>query len=177
MIETGTFPPRPRRDSFPTHIADVVEDVVGGGRPHFPFRSWAAANRFEYKPESLPFLQHCGSAAEAFFARPFTIRIGAEFPKERVAVVDSHRLQLQVRAGLYYVDAVVSDGKTSLAIEIDGVAFHRWTQEQVAQDYLRQRRLVLLGHTVVRFTAREAFTDPNECWRQVYAILAKRRNV
>ena len=84
-------------------------------------------------------------------------------------------LTLQVRCAGFRIDAVVSDATTQLAVEIDGMAFHHRTKEQVAADYLRQRRIVVKGYTVIRFTAQEVFGDAAECWRQVRAILAARR--
>jgi very-short-patch-repair endonuclease len=142
----------------------------------FPFQAWAEANRFEYPIEAQPFLTKCKSAAEAFFARPFTFRDGIEYPRENVAIAGDHVLELQVPCAGYWIDAVISDYKTSLAIEIDGAAFHHRTKEQIAADYLRQRRIVLKKYTVVRFTAREVFADSEECWRQIEAILAARRS-
>jgi len=54
------------------------------------------------------------------------------------------------------------------------MGFHHMKAEQVAADYVRERRLVLVGCTVIRFTAQEVFSNPHECWRQVDAILEAR---
>lgn len=121
---------------------------MGDGRS-FPFAVWARSARFKYPP-------------------------GVTYPGVTTARADGLTLELQVRAANYWVDAVVADSRSSLAIEIDGIAFHHRSKEQIAADYIRQRRIVLVGHTVIRFTAQEALGNPNECWRQIGAILAKR---
>lgn len=165
--------------TFPTRISDILnndlEAVLGRRtrRPFFPFVSWAATNRFQYKEEAQLFLANTGSAAEAFFAREFTNRDGVEYCDRRAFTAD-RMLELQVRAGGYYIDAVVSDKTTSLAVEVDGLGFHHRSMEAVAQDYIRERRLVLKGYTVIRFTANEVFAKPHECWQQIDAILQNR---
>jgi len=87
---------------------------------------------------------------------------------------------VQARIGRYRVDVLAVDDKTQLAIEVDGLAFHRATQLQMAADYRRERRLVEAGLVVVRFTAAEVFADAAACWREVFAILrqlaARRRS-
>lgn len=139
----------------------------------FPFATWAGTNRFQYPVEAKGFLSSAGSAAEAYFAQPFVMRRGVNYVDRR-AFTASHMLELQVKCGIYYVDAVVSSGDTSLAIEIDGLGFHHKNKEQVAKDYLRERRIVLAGYTVIRFTAAEVFSQAIECWRQIDAILERR---
>lgn len=161
----------------PQHIGDIA--FLGSTEaPQFYFSAWAAANAFDYPPAAKNFLSFCGSAAEAFFARPFTQRDGARFGiDDGVAVAGDLELKLQERCAGYWIDAVVTDLTSHLAIEIDGAAWHHRTREQLMADYARQRRIVLKGYTVVRFTAHEAFSDPDECWRQVELILAARRCV
>lgn len=155
---------RPKYGTIPTAIGDVL-------RPkQFPFVSWAASVRFAYPIEARPFLTACGSAAEAFLVRPFLCRTGVVYDGA-VARCGRDVLRLQEPAGRYRLDAVVRRGSFRLAIEVDGMAFHHRSREQVADDYLRQRRIVCMGYTVIRFTAQEAFADPEECWRQINAIL------
>lgn len=166
---------RTDHDTFPTLIGEVIPGALDG-LPSFPFRSWAIANRFHYPLDAGQFLSQCGSAAEAFFARPFTSRPDVQYPRQRVATDGELTFELQVRCASYWIDAVVSDTRKTLAIEIDGMAFHNRTRDQVAADYLRQRRIVLKGYTVIRFTAQEVFHDPDECWRQVESILAHSRH-
>jgi very-short-patch-repair endonuclease len=148
--------------------------------PQFYFDIWAVGSGFSYPPAAKDFLSHCGSAAEAFFARPFTLREGVEFPpnnRKFACAPGGYEMELQVRCAGYWLDALVSDPWSSLAIEIDGAAWHYMSKERWAADYARQRRIVLKGHTVVRFTAQEAFGDPDECWRQIEIILAARARV
>jgi very-short-patch-repair endonuclease len=134
-------------------------------RGDFPFESWASANRFDYPADALSLLRLCGSAAEAYFVRAYTTRVWAG-PRPA--------LTLQVPCAGYRIDCVVRDDRGALAIEIDGMGFHHRSREQVADDYLRERRIVAKGYTVIRFTAQEAFRDAEECWRQVAVILAAR---
>jgi very-short-patch-repair endonuclease len=155
------------------HFPVLIDEVLPGaldGKPTFPFRSWATANRFAFHPDAGEFLSQCGSAAEAFFARHFTRREGIRFTRPTVAIADQYTFELQVRCATYWIDAVVSSSHKTLAIEIDGMAFHHRSREQVAADYLRQRRIVLRGYTVIRFTAQEVFSDADQCWRQIESI-------
>jgi very-short-patch-repair endonuclease len=147
--------------------------------PQFYFTTWAANHAFEYPLAAKDFLSNCGSAAEAFFARPFTRRVGVQFLADspKTALADCYQMELQVHCAGYWIDAVVSDGRSSLAIEIDGGMWHYMSREKWAADYARQRRIVLKGHTVVRFTAIEVFKDPEECWRQIEIILAARASL
>jgi very-short-patch-repair endonuclease len=160
-------------DRFPFLIHETMRAKDVFGRQPFPFRSWASANRFAYRPESLPFLLACQSAPEAFFARAFAERPSATF-EDRIARADGVVVELQARAGLYRLDAAVSTRDVRLAIEVDGLSFHVRKADQVTADYLRQRRIVCAGFVVVRFTAQEVFANAAECWRQVDAILAAR---
>jgi very-short-patch-repair endonuclease len=161
-------------NQFPVLLDEIIPGALDG-RPTFPFKSWAAATRFAYPPAATEFLSQCGSAAEAFFAREFTLRTGVTFPRPKVAIAGDFTFELQVRCAAYWVDAVVSDSYKTLGIEIDGMAFHQRSREQVAADYLRQRRIVLRGFTLIRFTAQEVFVSPAECWRQVESIFAYSR--
>jgi len=129
------------------------------------------ANRFEYPDGSFHLFAQCGSAAEAYFLRPFVSRPGAVFQDRGVCVGDV-QVVLQVSCALSRIDFVVSRGAFRLAIEVDGMGFHHANAEQVAADYLRERRIVCAGYTVIRFTAQEAFSNPSECWRQVDEILS-----
>ena len=160
--------------SFPTLVGEVIPSAIDGLPLPFPFKAWATHNRFAYPLDAGQFLTHCGSAAEAFFARPFTQRANVAYPRDNVAVSGRLTLELQVRCAAYSIDAVVATQRESLAIEIDGMAWHHMSRDQVRADYLRERRLVLKGHTVIRFTAQEVFAGPDECWRQVEAIFASR---
>lgn len=161
---------------FPTLMSDLVS-YDNNGDPDFPFVSWAASQGFKYPEKAQAFLKWTGSAAEAFFVRAFCHRPGffIDSGLDRQGVSGGLGLELQMPIGRYRVDCVLSDVDFSLCIEIDGLSFHRMKAEQVAADYLRQRRLVLQGHTVIRFTADEAIHETAECWRQVDAIMKARR--
>jgi very-short-patch-repair endonuclease len=169
-----------RSDSFPVLAGEAL---VGWGNPaleRFPFVSWAAARRFQYPDAARPLLCQCQSAAEAYFVREFSTRpgvtIGATENGVAVALCGDVGLELQVAAGAYRVDAVVTKGAFRLAVEIDGLGFHTMKAEQVAADYVRERRIVCRGFTVIRFTAQEVFADSAECWRQIDAILNAHAN-
>ena len=142
---------------------------------HFPFESWAASNGFSYRPETFPFLSAVGSAAEAFFANALASRPEFESVAHGVGKIDCGRhpttIQCQKRVGGSYVDFAVERAGRRIAVEIDGLTFHHRKAEQVTADYLRQRRITCAGYTIVRFTAQEAFADPDECWRQLEAIM------
>jgi len=159
-------------DSFPTLAGEIAAGVIEG-RPRFPFISWAQQNRFAHPEWAVPFLRNCGSAAEAYLVRPFLLREGARLVGDQVVAGDT-RLALQVRVRSFRVDLVAYRGDMALAIEVDGMGFHHRSSDQVARDYLRERRIVFSGYTVIRFTAVEAFRDSAECWRQIDAILTSR---
>lgn len=165
---------RRRNSVFPTRLDEVVPGVLSG-RPNMPFVSWAAHNRFEYPAAAVELFKLCGSAAEAFFLRPFAHREGFTIVENGVATAGGVRVQLQAPCYGFRIDFAVSDAHSRLAVEIDGMAFHHRTKEQVAADYLRQRRISVKGYAVIRFTAAEVFGDAEECWRQLDAILAARR--
>jgi very-short-patch-repair endonuclease len=142
-------------------------------RERFPFVSWARANGFKYPAAAEPLLQRCESAAEAYFLRAFVDRPSVEILGAEGARVGDTFVEIQKASRLARIDAVVHRYKLrlSLAVEIDGMGFHHANADQVESDYLRERRLVHDGYAVVRFTAREVFRDPQECWRQIDAIL------
>lgn len=170
---------RGRGPSYPMLLGDVMS--IMGQQPDqprfFPFVSWAVQHGFDYPDGSQPFLRACGSGPEAFFAREVARLPGASFG---VGVCRAGALTItaQKRTRGYLLDFAIEDArapKCPLAIEIDGLAFHRATAEQVQKDYLRERRITFSGYTVVRFTAGEACSRAAECWRQVAAILEARR--
>ncbi len=162
--------PKFRNSSFPTlasEIRGIVKIPGDENKPaFFPFQSWASANLFKYPREAFETLCKCESAAEAFFVRGYFETPAAD----RVGVA----LDVQRRVGFYRLDVVASNDRCNLAIEIDGMTFHARKYDQVAADYLRERRIVCAGYTLIRFTAQEVFKTTPECWRQVMAILAAR---
>jgi very-short-patch-repair endonuclease len=160
-------------NSFPTLAAELIAES-------FPFASWAAATQFTFPAPASRFLARSGSAAEAFFLRAITtdhqILVFDEGNGARYQTATGTKAVVtpQLRCFQYHIDAAVVSKNTKLAVEIDGMGFHHRTAEQVAADYIRARRLTLAGYAVIRFTAREAFNEPAECWRQIDAILDAR---
>lgn len=162
---------RSRYREHPVLLGEALRGALGDKQGAlFPFRSWAKSVRFEFPNDAGGFLQTCGSAAEAYFARPFASRPRVTFDGSK-ATHGKDTLELQVPVGRYRLDAVVCRSDFRLGVEIDGMQWHHRTAQQVAADYLRQRRIVCSGLTVIRFTAQEAFKDAGECWRQIDAIL------
>lgn len=156
--------------SWPEPVGQIVHDMDLPITDRFPFFWWATGARFDYNEEAKHLFCKLGSAAEAFFFRPFVYRAGVQFTDDRafygpLEVIPQHIV------GKYKVDFAVHQGATRLAVEIDGMAFHQRSADQVEADYLRARRIIASGYTVVRFTAKEAFRDAAECWRQLDAII------
>lgn len=148
-------------------IADL--DPLKG---HFPFIHWATGAKFDHPAGARHLFCKTGSAAEAFFFRPFAQRAGVRFESD-CAVLSDIRVYPQYRVANYRIDFALMTGSIRLALEVDGLAFHQRNGEQIEDDYLRARRLIAAGYIVVRFAAREAFRDPGECWRQVDGILTR----
>lgn len=146
----------------------------GSEDAQFPFEGWARDHAYPYRKEWLPVLRRCGSAAEVYFLRPFLERGGLVVHDDGSATAAPLTVRLQHAVKGYSVDVLVESPGFKLAIEVDGMAFHHRSKEKVAADYLRQRRIVARGYTVIRFTAAEAFDNAPECWRQIGAIFAAR---
>lgn len=165
---------RERWGHFPVVAREALLEAVNPDRPPFPFQSWAMANRFEYPAAFRGFFCRCASAAEAYFIRPFLTREGVVALGDGRAQYRDTVLNVAVPCRRYVIDAVVEKGAFKLAIEIDGLDYHHRNAQQIAADYVRERRVVLLGYTVIRFTSREVFFTPDECWRQIDAIMEAR---
>jgi very-short-patch-repair endonuclease len=157
------------------HIGDIQLDLAGCGqrtlREQFLFLAWAASEGFTYPPRAKPLLLQTGSAAEAFLLRELFEYDDTYCDHDGCAHVDDVTIAVQVPCGSYRIDATAEQDGWRLAIEVDGLAFHRATQEQVAADYYRERRILRAGYIVTRFTAKEAMVRPQECWRDVFDIL------
>ena len=63
--------------------------------------------------------------------------------------------------------------KVKLAVELDGHEFHEKTKEQAAKDRARERRLILNGWLVVRFTGSEIYADARKCVSEVARVIRK----
>lgn len=59
-----------------------------------------------------------------------------------------------------------------IAIECDGHAFHEKTKEQAARDKDRDRRILVAGFPVMRFTGSEIYRDVHRCVEQVQSALS-----
>lgn len=164
------------RDGFPSPVGAVLQNMDVGLKDRFPFFWWAAGAKFDYPAGAKHLFAKCGSAAEAFFFRPFTEMDGASFTATS-AKTPSLELIPQLVVGKHRVDFALHGASVRFAIEIDGLSFHQRTAAQVEADYIRARRVIALGYTVVRFTAGEAFGDAIECWKQLDAIICNRRGI
>lgn len=58
-----------------------------------------------------------------------------------------------------------------IAIELDGHQWHASTKEQVARDKKRDRRLLLEGWHVLRFTGSEVYKNPDGCVAEVSKVM------
>jgi very-short-patch-repair endonuclease len=136
-----------------------------------PFVSWASSVGFTYPSRAARMLARTGSAAEAYFIRELFEYDDTYCDGDGYAHVDDVTVAVQVPCSCYRIDATAEQDGWRLAIEVDGLAFHHRTQEQVAADYARQRRILCAGYIVARFTAKEAIRKPAECWPDVFDIL------
>ena len=157
------------------HVGDIAVGLelprACGNEDRFPFLRWAARERFEYPSRAKGMLCQAGSAAEAYFIRELFTYEDTWCDSEGAAHVDDLTVNVQVPCGYYRIDATAEQEGWQLAIEIDGFEFHHRTQDQVAADYVRERRIVRAGYIVARFTAKEAIAKPQQCWREVFDIL------
>lgn len=82
-------------------------------------------------------------------------------------------IDTQVSIDKYVVDFLVTHQgiNRSVVVECDGHDFHEKTKEQAAHDKKRDRELVLLGYTTLRFTGSEIHRDPWECATTVANVL------
>ncbi len=162
--------------SWPEPVGALAASLASSLDPQadrFPFIWWAIGARFDYPEGARHLFCKTGSAAEAFFFRPLTQRIGATFAADHVGYGEM-KVYPQHLVNKYRLDFAVHDGPTRIAVEVDGLQFHHRSAEQIEGDYLRARRIIAAGYTVVRYTAAEAFRDAAECWAQLDAILATR---
>jgi very-short-patch-repair endonuclease len=60
---------------------------------------------------------------------------------------------------------------TSVLVECDGHDFHERTKEQARRDRSRDRKLQLLGYSILRFTGSEIWADPYKCAKEIFAFL------
>ncbi|MGB9660700.1 MAG: endonuclease domain-containing protein [Moorellaceae bacterium] len=72
---------------------------------------------------------------------------------------------------VHLADKEPSEYSKKLLIECDGHDFHEKTKEQAARDKQKDRKLMLAGYKVVRFTGHEIWSDPFKCAREVFDLL------
>ena len=118
----------------------------------------------------LRVLEWCDSAAEALLVYPFAMRPNVRVAGKRTLSDGKIIVSLQVCVRAYRIDFVVSRGDNAIAVEVDGGEWHRLTEDQATQDSKRQRDITAEGYSVIRFTAREVFTDAARCWSEVESI-------
>ena len=68
----------------------------------------------------------------------------------------------------------VQEKHVKFAIECDGHEFHEKTKEQVRRDRSRERDLMKLGYTVIRFSGSEIVESPDECALEVWEVVKVR---
>jgi very-short-patch-repair endonuclease len=71
----------------------------------------------------------------------------------------------------YRIDILVGGAGWKLAIECDGHDFHDRTKQQAAYDRARDRELVLLGVTTIRFTGSEITHSAERCADEAIRVL------
>jgi very-short-patch-repair endonuclease len=92
---------------------------------------------------------------------------------ERYGVTIRPQKKLDLGGKSYVIDFMVEspDGKTKLAIELDGHDFHEKTKEQAANDRARERTIVRHGYSIFRFTGSEVIRNPRQCVQEVTSML------
>lgn len=156
----------------PSPVGAILSDMNPLGDRQFPFFWWALGAKFDYPAPAGHLFAMTGSAAEAFLLRAVVAEPLAVYHADRVAF-GSIDVFPQHRVAKSRIDFAVHDRGRRLAVEVDGRQFHQKTHEQIAADYLRQRRVAAAGYSVIRFTAVEVFRAPDEAWRQVRAVLER----
>lgn len=154
----------------PAPIGAVLGDMNPLGTREFPFYWWALGAKFDYPDGAKHLFAKTGSAAEAYFFRPFSLMPGVEYLTDRLRF-GSMMLVPQHRVAKSRIDFALLDRGRAIAIEVDGRAFHHMTNAQIDADYLRQRRVTAAGFSVIRFTASEVFRNAEGCWEQAKAVL------
>lgn len=71
----------------------------------------------------------------------------------------------------YKVDILLQGDGWNLAVECDGHEFHDRTKQQAAYDRSRDRELILLGITTIRFTGSEIVHSVERCATQTMEIV------
>lgn len=90
-----------------------------------------------------------------------------------------YRVIPQYEIGCYRADFAVFAGDVKIAVECDGFAYHDATKEKATKDKQRERRLIMSGFTVVRFSAIEVMESAPACASEVLRCIRtlKRKEV
>lgn len=80
------------------------------------------------------------------------------------------QLTPQVNVERYRIDFALIGNDFKVAIELDGHDYH-CRQEQMTNDYKRQRRLQLKGWHVIRFTGQEIYGDVQGCVADILRLV------
>lgn len=71
----------------------------------------------------------------------------------------------------YRIDILIEAETWRLAIECDGFDFHDRTKQQAAYDRARDRELILIGITTIRFTGSEIVHSAERCAEEAIRVL------
>lgn len=90
-----------------------------------------------------------------------------------------YRVIPQYEIGCYRADFAVFADDVKIAVECDGFAYHDATKEKATKDKQRERRLIISGFTVVRFSASEVMENAPACASEVLRCIRtlKRKEV
>ncbi len=123
-----------------------------------------------------PFLQGCdanGARIErVFLVVPLNDGDGEIWIRPQYKVSDWSVADAQIVARVDFELTLRADSVWStILIECDGHEFHDKTKEQAAADKARDRRVVALGHRIMRFTGSEIYASPQKCFNEVVSAL------
>jgi very-short-patch-repair endonuclease len=71
----------------------------------------------------------------------------------------------------FEINTIVNGKEKSVVIECDGHEFHEKTKQQAIKNRQRERDLIKIGYTVVRFTGSEIFNNLYKCINEIREIL------
>lgn len=103
-------------------------------------------------------------------------------PPSPHSIYMAHQVEVSANRGkTYRVDFLVATTNAGtgqpilVAVECDGHEFHSRTKEQAASDRQRDRALLSLGITTVRFTGSEIWRDASACADELLTIVYTKR--
>lgn len=116
-------------------------------------------------------------ASADFVLRASRIVDGAESPIETMMALglawfgDQYAVTPQERVGNSRIDFVLRFKQSVLGVEVDGHEFHERTKEQAQRDKARDRRLLMAGYPVIRFTGSEVYENPYHAAAEALDVL------